>query len=299
MRITANRRHLPQYTIFIFAFLFSCGGWAGPDKYVDFNTPYEVGDGSEDAPFDTVDEAVEVTEDGDVIRIVPGASTETITIDVRRTLVRHGTFSTVLIGSDGHVLSTGVNGGGHVTPHAGSYPAGNLEVEAVPESGWSFRRWEGGLTGSTNPYTLNLSANAFVFARFYDDALADFVVLAASTDVASGVRGDPVPVAWGVENYGGETAAAAWKDGVYLSTDEAWDEEDLFLGDETQASALTEMNTYEESLEVDIPDVAPGRYWLLVKVDIEDSVEEGVETVEDNTAVAGELLVLDPELSNE
>ncbi|MFZ3137531.1 MAG: CARDB domain-containing protein [Thermodesulfovibrionales bacterium] len=52
-------------------------------------------------------------------------------------------------------------------PWSGQFPSGtNVQIEAVPDSGWSFTNWSGDYTGSTNPTTLNINGNKNITANF-------------------------------------------------------------------------------------------------------------------------------------
>jgi hypothetical protein len=305
--------HRPQHslptrfrpTLGLFSFILCTQLASAQTVFLDFNTANPHGDGSEAFPFKTLEDALEDVEqdiaEPNVIKILPGATNETIRIDPLQDvhLERHGAYGGVLVGAVGHLLTVLINGGGSVTPDSGAYDPGSLVLEAFPETDWSFLRWDGDLAGTTNPYTIAFSADTLAFARFSPTLLADLLLFNVSANDATGVRGDIVTVSWSVENYGGVSTSTTWDDGVFLSIDSLWDEDDKLLGDKPGSSPLASTATYQESLQVTIPDVAPGKYWLLVKADHEATVVEGVETVEDNTAVAGELLVLDPELNNE
>jgi len=66
-------------------------------------------------------------------------------------------------------LSTNVVGSGSVTlsPSGGTYTCGTqVQVTAVPGSGYSFGSFSGALSGSTNPQTITLNANSSVTATF-------------------------------------------------------------------------------------------------------------------------------------
>jgi uncharacterized repeat protein (TIGR02543 family) len=74
-----------------------------------------------------------------------------------------------------YTLVMNTNGGGSVNanPASGPYPHGaQLVLTATPSTGWSFSRWTGSLTGSTNPATLSMDSNKSVFALFTQNLYA-------------------------------------------------------------------------------------------------------------------------------
>jgi hypothetical protein len=46
-----------------------------------------------------------------------------------------------------------------------------VSVRAVPNSGYSFYRWTGSMTGSTNPLTITMSAPMNVTANFFNGTI--------------------------------------------------------------------------------------------------------------------------------
>jgi len=67
-------------------------------------------------------------------------------------------------------LTVEVTGQGTVNPSGGSWPIpSTVTLQALPASGWKFDKWEGGLTGTTNPQTLTLTASVTVKATFISD----------------------------------------------------------------------------------------------------------------------------------
>jgi hypothetical protein len=55
----------------------------------------------------------------------------------------------------------------YTLPWSGQFPSGtDVQIEAIPDSGWSFANWAGALTGSANPTTINISGNKNITANF-------------------------------------------------------------------------------------------------------------------------------------
>jgi uncharacterized protein (AIM24 family) len=66
-------------------------------------------------------------------------------------------------------LNIYVVGTGSVSPAGGKYTIGTkLDLQATPAAGWRFDHWEGGLTGSENPVTVELLDDLTVSAVFVE-----------------------------------------------------------------------------------------------------------------------------------
>ncbi len=107
-------------------------------------------------------------------------------------------------------------------------------------------------------------------------ATSDLQVIDVSA-AASGQVGDISSVSWTVQNTGDEQARARIADAVYLSADNVWDVGDLLLGrvDPVGVRTLNPGDTYQSSLDFEIPATLPGDYRIIVRTDIFDDVFEG------------------------
>ncbi len=57
--------------------------------------------------------------------------------------------------------------GGVVSPFGGKYQRNSrLTLAAIPNSGWHFNRWEGDLSGTNNPATIEMDRHKLVTAIF-------------------------------------------------------------------------------------------------------------------------------------
>lgn len=65
-----------------------------------------------------------------------------------------------------YYLTTSAGAGGTISPASGFYDAGNVNISATANSGYTFTGFSGALTGTTNPQTLNLTGPASVTASF-------------------------------------------------------------------------------------------------------------------------------------
>ena len=63
------------------------------------------------------------------------------------------------------------NGQGQVTPASGEYADGTLvSIAAIPDSGWEFERWEGGVIGNQNPLAqVRMDSDKIVLAYFIEE----------------------------------------------------------------------------------------------------------------------------------
>jgi hypothetical protein len=99
--------------------------------------------------------------------------------------------------------------GGTVTrsPDLAQYDPGTVvTLTATPASGYAFSRWDGGLTGTTNPATVAMSADRTVTAIFTETD-TPIIRLSPTSLFFSATRGGPAPLAQtvSVENADGGT----------------------------------------------------------------------------------------------
>jgi hypothetical protein len=77
-----------------------------------------------------------------------------------------GTNYTLSLAKNGNG-SVKVNGTSHSLPWSGQFSSGSqVQLEAVPDSGWNFTEWSGDVTGNTNPITITMSADKTCTATF-------------------------------------------------------------------------------------------------------------------------------------
>lgn len=73
-------------------------------------------------------------------------------------------YALSLSGSNGRVS---VNGTTHSLPYQASFASGtNVTLQAIPDSGYQFSSWSGGLSGSTNPTTITMTTTKTITANF-------------------------------------------------------------------------------------------------------------------------------------
>ena len=106
------------------------------------------------------------------------------------------------------------------------------------------------------------------------------LVPTAFTGPASGTAdaGKAINVSYTVKNQGTGTAAATWYDYIYLSDDDTLTTQDTYLGYFPHSSNLAKDATYSATQSVNIPNKAPGTYYLFFASDAvtgQGSVYEG------------------------
>ncbi len=96
---------------------------------------------------------------------------------------------------------------------------------------------------------------------------------------------ESIRITWRVENQGAFAALGAWRDSIYLSADATLDPTDGLLGsvEHSQDSPVANGDGYSRQLDVTIPNVTPGNWYLLVKT---DSLGAQGETDESNNTIA-------------
>ena len=80
-----------------------------------------------------------------------------------------------------------------------------------------------------------------------------------------------------VQNAGGLLIDATWQDAVYLSTNAAWDIDDVLLDSFPEDRTLAPTASYTATNDVMLPAMVPGDYYLLLLVDEYDYVVESNE----------------------
>ncbi|MEM9824403.1 MAG: CARDB domain-containing protein, partial [Bacteroidota bacterium] len=98
----------------------------------------------------------------------------------------------------------------------------------------------------------------------------DLTILNATNLSDTLSSGQSINVQWMIENLGSSTEVwdyGLWYDGIYLSTDEFWSNDDLFVKDFTQAGPLGTNQTYADNQVFDLPQGISGDYYILLVAD--------------------------------
>lgn len=83
---------------------------------------------------------------------------------------------------------------------------------------------------------------------------------------------------WTVQNSSSNEASGIWSDSVYLSTDAIWDSGDVFIGSVEKSGTVAGFATYTASMDLVIPPVDPGSYYVIVRTDARNNIRESNET---------------------
>ena len=146
----------------------------------------------------------------------------------------------------------------------------------------------------------NLANNAFARPIVLNLEGPDLAVSATEAPSSSSV-GRALSLAWSVTNTGSQAAAAQWLDTVYLSDDEIYSNDDLFLASESIAlpAPLAVGESYRRARTVPVPNVnAAGRKYLLFQTNIYPDSEQGEVSLANNqVAVPIDLDLNAPDLA--
>jgi len=102
-----------------------------------------------------------------------------------------------------------------------------------------------------------------------------------------------VDVHWKVTNTGGVAAETSWRDGLFLSGDNAVGN-DTFLSSFVRPGALEPGLHYVGGGKITIPSVPPGDYWIIIRADMDENITEIHEN--NNILVAGPMKISAPNL---
>jgi hypothetical protein len=121
----------------------------------------------------------------------------------------------------------------------------------------------------------------------------DLTVLTASVEGHGGEAGKPVLLSATIKNLGTDPAKAPWKDAVYLSRDDVFSRDDRKLTEIDQTLPLAGGETYPLDLEVTLPLVPGGDFYLIVRTDDGNQVAE---TNEQNNELDAHVHIKAPNL---
>ena len=112
---------------------------------------------------------------------------------------------------------------------------------------------------------------------------------------AAAVIGETIAVSWTGRNDGSVPALGGWRDAIYVSNDDKYSSDDVFLGYQSHSSSSTVSagGTYDASRSVFLNDLTAGDKFLLLRLDY--SRQQG-ETNEDNNVLAVPITLDAPDL---
>jgi len=127
-----------------------------------------------------------------------------------------------------------------------------------------------------------------VFSNEFNITCIDLKVANVEVSKDSYASGDKITVNWDVYNNGGYALSGSWTDGIYLSTDNRWDINDIKLGELVHDGGLAKDQQLANTIDVALAGVAPGNYYILVRSDIymqEKADREAAELAQNLVAV--------------
>ncbi len=113
------------------------------------------------------------------------------------------------------------------------------------------------------------------------------VNLAVTSDTFEVAR--VMTVAWQGQNTADFELLGDWTDAAYLSQDAAWDIDDILIATLEHTGGLAASQAYSASIDVPIPSVMPGEYYVLVRADLANREKETSEG--NNIAVSDALSI--------
>ena len=104
-------------------------------------------------------------------------------------------------------------------------------------------------------------------------ALPDLVPTAL-TPAGTLIAGQSVNISFTIANQGDATANPIWSDRVYFSSDAVIGGGDTNVGQDGHFSAVLAGANYSDGFSINVPNVAPGSYFLILRADVDDNVAE-------------------------
>ena len=117
------------------------------------------------------------------------------------------------------------------------------------------------------------------------------LVAGAVTIPASAVAGENISISYQVTNNGGNPANGSWTDALYLSSTPTWNINDTLLGTVQQTQNLAPGASYSGTFNGTLPGVAPGSYYVILRTNILDSLQE--QNLSDNQSASSSQTSID------
>ena len=120
--------------------------------------------------------------------------------------------------------------------------------------------------------------------------------------LSGGIAGDDIDITWDISNTSSNAVSGNWKDAVYISADQNWDINDVLIGEETHTGGLGAGGVYTRRMKVLLeeymkainsimPGLTPGPYYVIVRTDIINNINE--EDEENNDGVSSTTMAID------
>lgn len=136
---------------------------------------------------------------------------------------------------------------------------------------------------STDEKTMNFDYEATI-----ELPSVNFVPVSVSIDSTNWISGTKQKLSYKVKNTGTKAASGKWVDVVYLSSSNKWNSDAVELYRDTVSATVNSGENYENSITVTAPTVIDGKYFILIKSNVSQSIKETTYT--DNTFVASDQI---------
>jgi hypothetical protein len=150
------------------------------------------------------------------------------------------------------------------------------------------------VSGLGSTFSQTLSSNSLVIAAFANPVDLDVAIVTAP---ASAVDGQSITVNWQVNNDTSQSSTLSWLDDVYLSTSSTIAANSILLGSVLHTGGITANGSYQASLTINLPALAPANYYVLVETDGLYQVPDPDRTNNTLAATTGQLDVTVPTLT--
>lgn len=142
----------------------------------------------------------------------------------------------------------------------------------------------------TNDTNNSYTRNVLIQPPRPSDLVVTSIQLSSETTVESNIL-----VQWIVKNNGPNELVGYLRDGIYLSTDNTWSDDDILLGEYGDDISLQPNNSEQRSKEVSIQGIAEGNYYVIVRTNMPNAFFESSYS-NNSTATGSQLGIAIPSL---
>jgi uncharacterized repeat protein (TIGR01451 family) len=157
----------------------------------------------------------------------------------------------------------------------------NVQIPDIPSGNYYLLvktdGWPGGIyTDPPNGRVYESDEDNNILAEPITIGAADLVVIdIVAQDQAS--VGERIIVNWTVKNQGDIRAKASWANRLYISNDSTLDDSDILLSHYLMYQPLASNDSYDVSVNINMPDISSGDYHLIAKADYWNNILESRE----------------------